>query len=127
VPFDVAMEEPDTRIIGPETEDHVPVWSDEDGIPAHWGFGESDIICVITLIRRRAGDDLECMAVQVEGVFTRVVVIEYDIDDLIPFENIRVRIFTVDCCICCIFTGCKSCEDCGDFRADVCYAIEKGT
>jgi hypothetical protein len=35
MPFYVAVEEPDARVVGAEAEDYVAVWTHEDGVAAH--------------------------------------------------------------------------------------------
>ena len=36
VPLNVAVEEPDTGVVGAEAQDKVAVWVDEDGVASHW-------------------------------------------------------------------------------------------
>jgi hypothetical protein len=40
LPFNVAMEEPNARVVGAEAEDSVAVWSHEDSVSPHRGFGK---------------------------------------------------------------------------------------
>jgi hypothetical protein len=76
LPFDVAVEEPDTGVIGAETQDDVPVWADEDGVAPHGCVGWGCVIGVCGVVEScvvvAAGNDLEGVAVEVEGVSTRM-------------------------------------------------------
>lgn len=75
LPFNVAMEEPDARVISPKSEHHVSIRSDEDDVSAHWHLWESDIVCIETLIVLRTGDELEVVTVKMEWMFAWVIVI----------------------------------------------------
>ena len=63
VPFKMAMEEPYTRVISSEAEDHISIWSDEDGIATHRDSRKCDIVGVVAFVICRADDDLEVMSV----------------------------------------------------------------
>lgn len=63
IPFKMAMEEPYTRVISFEAENHVSVWSDEDGIATHRDGRKCGIIGVVAFVIYRADDDLEVMSV----------------------------------------------------------------
>ena len=87
VPFNVAVEEPDARVIGSEPQDHVAVWADHEGIAAHGHLGEGLVVDIRTGLFGGADDGLESVAVEMEGVFAGVEVVEDDLDDLVLFED----------------------------------------
>lgn len=68
MPFDVAVEEPNTRVVGLESKNYVPVRSHEDSVPTHRRLGECgsirSVVCAGLFLRTR--NDLECVAVQME-------------------------------------------------------------
>ena len=67
----------------------------------------------------RAGDDLEDVAVQVEGVFAWVVVVEDYFDDLVLGEDEGVGVVSVDERVCCVGAGGKGGVESGDLRRNV--------
>ena len=70
VPLDVAVEEPDTRVVGAEAEDGVAVGVDEDGVATHGRCGEvrgSGGVVEAGFVLA-AVDDLEGVAVEMERV-----------------------------------------------------------
>ena len=73
-----------------------------------------------------AGDDLEGVAMKMEGVLSRVVVIENDFDDLILGEDEGVGVVAVDQGVCCVGAGGESCVESRDFGSDVCDVVEEG-
>lgn len=70
VPFNMAVEEPDSGIVGPETEHDVSVGTHEHGVPTHRGGGKVGVVVFIveTDFLVRAQDYLEGVAVEMEGV-----------------------------------------------------------
>ena len=86
MPFDVAVEQPDTWVVCSEPQDHVAVWSDHEGVAAHWYLREGLVVDISTSLFGRADDCLESVAVEMEGMFTRVVIVEDNLDDLVLFE-----------------------------------------
>jgi hypothetical protein len=70
VPFDVAVEEPHTRVVGAKSEDGVAVGVDEDRVAAHRGgrevFLDGGVVEAGFIVA--AMDDLESVAVEMEGV-----------------------------------------------------------
>lgn len=92
MPFDVAMEQPDAGIVCSEPQDHIAVWSDHEGIAAHWHLGEGLVVDISTSLFGRADDCLKRVAVEMEGMFTGVVVVEDDLDDLVLFEYERISV-----------------------------------
>ena len=89
VPLDVAVKQPHARVIGAKAQHDVAVGIHEDGVAAHgsggesFGFGRVVETCVVFA----AVDDLEGVAVEMEGVLSGVVVVEDDLDDLIVAED----------------------------------------
>lgn len=86
LPFKMAMEEPDARVVGHETENHVSVWSDEDGIATHGDSRECDVVGVVAFVICRAGDDLEVMSVKMERMLSWIEVVENNINNFILLQ-----------------------------------------
>ena len=76
VPLDVAVEEPDAGVVGLEAKHDVAGGVEDEGVAAHgdgWvgclgGVGGGEVAGVF----RRAGDGLEVVAMEMEGVFAGV-------------------------------------------------------
>lgn len=96
MPFDVAMEQPDTRVICSEPQDHVAVRSHHNGITAHWYLGEGFVVDIGTGLVGGPDDCLEGVAMEMEGMFTGVVIVEDNLDDLILFEYEGIGVGAVD-------------------------------
>ena len=77
VPFDVAVKECDARVIGLESKDCVAEPVNEERVPAHGDFGRwcrgYGVWCT-AVVSGRAGDHLELMGVEVEGVGSIIIV-----------------------------------------------------
>lgn len=77
VPLDVAVEEPDARVVRLEAQDKVARGRHDDGVAAHGHRREVGHVAGVPVARVvvAAVDDLERVPVQVEGVLARVVVV----------------------------------------------------
>lgn len=87
MPLDVAMEEPNPRVIGPEPEYDIPVRADEDGIPAHGKLREGLVADVHARLILAAHDGLEGVPVQMERMFTWIHAVEDDFDNLVLLKH----------------------------------------
>ena len=96
MPFDVAVKEPDAWVIGAEAQDDVAVGPDHEGVATHGNGGEGLVADVVTCIVGGAGNGLEVVPMQVEGVLACVLVVEDDVDDVAFGEDEGVSVGTVD-------------------------------
>ncbi len=135
VPFYVAVEEPDTGVVGAEAEDDVAVWVDHYGVAFHGCGGEGGgggggvgvgVGVVGAGVGGGADDGLEGVAVEVEGVFALVGVVEDDVDDVVVGEDEGVGVGAVDGGVGGCGAGGEGGEEGGDFGADVGYVVEEG-
>ena len=126
MPFDMAVEEPDPGIIGTEAEDDVAVWIYQDGISPHGDGRDGFVVDVRSCVRFTAHNGLEYMAVEMERVFTRIVIVEDYFNDLAFFEDKRICGFAIDGCVGGCDVGGKGSEQSGDFGADVGDVVEEG-
>jgi len=97
MPLYVTVEKPHSRIIRLEAQHDVPIWLDKHSIPSHrrlrvLGRGVAD---VGPGFFGGAVDELEGVAVKVEGVFARVVIIENELDGLVLLEDKGIRVGAV--------------------------------
>ena len=127
MPFDVAVEEPDARVVGAETEDDVAVGSDHEGVSTHGDFGEGLIVDVVARELLGADDGLEGVAVEMEGVLAWIVVVEDDFDNVVLFENVRVDVDAIDGGIAGCFARSMGGVETRYLRADVRHIVEKRT
>ena len=98
MPLDVAMVKPDSRVVGAESHDDVSVGADDPCIPFHGDGWQCCIRWIVVIAILLAADHaLEIVAVEMEGVFTWVVVVEDDFDDFVMLENEGVGIDAIDC------------------------------
>lgn len=72
MPFDMAVEKPNSRVVGLEAEDDVTIWAEDEGISSHWGCRVHGLAAVGgikgTGFFFRTGDGLESMTVEMKGV-----------------------------------------------------------
>ena len=115
------------RIVGAEAQDDIAIWLHHEGVPAHWHGWKSFVTNIIIGGLLRPDYGLECVAVQMEGVFARVHVVEDYLNDLVFLENEGVGIFTIDARVASRHTCGESAVKGGDFRANVGYVVEEGT
>lgn len=71
LPFDMAVEQPDSRVVTAESQNHITIRLDQYSVASHWNGGRHGSLfdCVTSSILFRAFDDLECMAVEMEWMF----------------------------------------------------------
>lgn len=127
VPFDVAVEEPDAGVVGAEAEHDVAVGVDEDGVAAHGRRREGGYVggVVEAGVVVAAVDYLEGVAVEMEGVFSGIVVVEDDFDDLVVAEDELVGVRAVYGGVGGVGAGGEDGVEGGYFRGDVCLAVEE--
>ena len=109
------MKHPNTGIIRHEPDNEVPLRRNDKSIPARRDARESGMVgrivgngvdAVVFVVEevfavgREAVDELEVVAVHVEGVGACVVVVEDEVYDLVVFEDEGVGAFAVDRRVC---------------------------
>jgi len=98
VPLDVAVEKPDSWIVCFEPQHDVPVRLYEHGIPPHRRLRvvSGGVAVVGPGFLGRTVGELEGVAVEVEWVFSGVVVVEDELDGLVLLEDEGVGVGAVD-------------------------------
>lgn len=97
VPFDVAVEEPHTRVVGAEAEDSVTRRTNKDGISTHGDLGKRDVGRVVEAsIVVGPSDHLEVVCVQVERMFSVVIIVDNQLDDFAVVEHEGIAVDAVD-------------------------------
>ncbi len=74
-PFDMAMEEPDARVIGPKSEDDVSVRVHKHRVPTHRHSWHGAVVRIRACFLFGAEGHLELVSMKMEGVFAGVVVV----------------------------------------------------
>ena len=125
VPLDVAMEEPNARIVRLVPHHHIPARIDLDDIASHRLGGEAALLAGVgTGVFGGAGDDLEVVAVEMHGVAAGVVVVDDDFDDLVGFGDEGVGVGAVDKGVGGGLAGREGGEEGGHFLLEVGYLVE---
>ena len=96
MPLDVAMKQPDTGVVRAETQHNVAIRIHHEGVSPHGNLGEGLIVRVKACVVIRTNDSLECMAVEMEGMFARVVVVDDDFDDIVLLEDKGIGVGAVN-------------------------------
>ena len=100
MPFDVTVKEPNAWVVGAETDNEIAKWCDKKGVATHWDFWEVGLGCVGGVEGAGAGEasgyGLKVVPVQVEGVFTRVEIVDDDFDNIIFGEHEGVCVTAID-------------------------------
>lgn len=117
MPFNVTMEQPDAWVLGAEAQHNVSIRTDEDGVSAHGHGGGSGGVggIVVAGFFVRSRNELEFVAVKMEGMFlrqisyvkdervkgaekiyARVVVVQDDFYDIAVAQDVGVRVSAVD-------------------------------
>lgn len=104
VEFGVAVEEPHTGVVGNEAEGDADAGIHDHSVTSHGRCGSTVETGPHGLVAC-AVDDLELMAVEMEGVGTGVVVVEIDFNDLAILDNLCINL-AVDLGILLICRGC---------------------
>jgi len=129
VPFDVAVEEPDTRVIGLEPEDKMAERIDHKSVSSHghpWRLSSvGRIVRASVWIGTHYG--LEYVTVKMKGMFPGVMAIEDDFDDIVLLEDERVGATTVDGDIVCGLTGGHEGIEGGNLWTDIGGIVEECT
>lgn len=113
------------RVIGSEAQDDVSHRPHHESVPSHWHCGESFVSHVLASIFSGANSGLECVAVEMEGMSARVVVVEYDLYNVVVLQDVGVRIDAIDGGVVGKVAGGKSGVEGRDFRGDICYVVEE--
>ena len=129
VPFDVAVEEPDARIVSFESEDEVALRVDGEGISPHGRLWEGSRIgrIVGTGIGLGACHGLESVAVEMEGVLAWVVAVEDEFDDVVLLEDECFGAAAIDGDVVCGVTGGHDGVKGRNLRTDIGGVVEEGT
>ena len=109
MPVNVAMEEPNARVIRHEADYEVALRGKDKSVPPRRGVGECFVIragvrnriAVQVVVEMRAigggaVDELEVVAVQVERMGSGVLVVEDDLNNVVVGQDSRVSKFTID-------------------------------
>ena len=83
--------------------------ADHEGVSSHGCGGKGLIADVVASVVVAARYGLESVAVEMEGVFAGVVVVDDDIDNVVLFQDEGVCVGAVDVGVCCRRSGCESC------------------
>ena len=83
-------------IVGLEAKDDVAIGLHLEDVAAHRRFGEGDVVGEGALLVLRAGDGLECVTVQMEGVLARIFAVEDDLDDLVFLQHQSIGVGPID-------------------------------
>lgn len=125
MPLNMTMKKPNPRVIRLEPQHHITVRIHHKRVPAHRYGGESFVHDIVSGVGLRAHDGLEVVAVEMEGVFTRVFIVDDYFDGLAFLEDEGVGVGAVDERG---HSGCGGREggiEGGDFGVDVGYVIEE--
>jgi hypothetical protein len=111
VPFDVAVEELDSGVVGNPTDGNGAVAGDLDGVATHGGSAGRSVVTV-----------------QVEGVRVAVVVVEGQFDDRVVGEHERVCVGAVDGWVVEVCgRGVHGCVEGGNFGCDVVDIVQSAS
>lgn len=123
-------EEPDSGVVGTETQDHMSVWSHKDSVSSHRCRGERSLCAVVRIERAclflRAGDKLKGMPVEMERVFSRIVIIKNDLYHLVVVKDEGTGVVTVDKRVSSIGPGREDSIKCRHLGGNVSDPVEEG-
>ena len=127
VPLDVAVEEPDARVVAAEAQHDVAVGAHPEGIAAHGYRREGGVgRIVVAAVLLAASDGLEVVAMEVEGMFAWVVVVQDDLNDLVVGEYKGICVDAIDGWVGGVIAGGDGGIEGGKPRTDVGDAVEEG-
>ena len=113
------------RVIGSEAQDDVSHRPDHEGVPSHGHGGERLLSHILARILSGASSGLESVAMEMEGMFACVIVVEDDFYNVVVLQDVGVGVDAVDGGVIGKVAGGKSGVECRDFRADVSYVVEE--
>lgn len=129
MPLDVAMEQPDSGVVGLEADGNVLLGGDEDSVTAG-GIRGVDVARVGTrsgvVLASAASDNLEDVTVEMEGVVTGIVVVDDDLDPLVVLDDHGVGVLSVDLGVGREVAGGQGGVQGGDLGHDVGDVVEGG-
>ncbi|KAH3662871.1 hypothetical protein OGATHE_004447 [Ogataea polymorpha] len=102
MPFNVAVEKPNTWIVGLESDHKVRVWVHVKNVSSHWVLRRSIwgrfVVRLRSIVRERwtSLDNLEHVTVQVERMLTGILVVEHNFDNFVLLKDKSVGVSTVD-------------------------------
>lgn len=131
----MAMEEPNTRVVGLESDDKVGLRVSVKSVSDHWLISWSVRRRFVVVDRVRSGlvvwttlDNLEDVTVQMERMLTSIVVVQDNLDNLVLLQDEGVCVGTIDGLlqgdgvVWCRKNGTKG----WNFRSDVGDVVEEG-
>lgn len=129
VPFNVAVEEPDTWIIGLEPEDKVAVRINGQGVSSHGIFWKLSCIGGVVGAGVWVGTryNLESMTVKMERVFPAIFAVKDKFDDIVFLEDECVGAAAVDGDVVCGLTSRHEGVEGGNLWTDICCVVEERT
>lgn len=106
-------------------------WTEDESIPTHrdcWILSLGGVRGVKqTTVVIRADNSLEVVTMKMEGMFTSVEVVDYDLDDLVFSEDEGVAVFAIDQRVHGVVTRCHGCVKGRNFLCCVGEVVEKCT
>jgi len=103
MPLDMTVEQRDAGVIGFKPDHCVPISVYEDSVSAHRGVWSVGLVVggdggwwAVIGTPGRAGDDLELVGVQMEGVGAPVVIGDEQVDDVAHLQDVGVCVVAVD-------------------------------
>lgn len=131
MPLDMAVKQPNTRVIGLEAQDDIAVGVEDEGISSHGDGGEGGGGNVGVLKGASfffgAVEGLEVVPVEMEGMTAWVDVVDDDFDDLVFFQDEAVRVGAVNGWVGGEGAGGEGRVEGWDFGVGVGYVVEEGT
>ena len=100
LPFDVTVKQPDAWIVSAEAKYYIAIRIDQDGISSHGSLWELDAAGVRSLMLRGSLDHLKVVAVKMEGMLSRIVVVQYNLNHLAFVEHKRIAIDAINFRVC---------------------------
>lgn len=105
----MAVKEPNTGVVGLESDHKIAIWIDEESVSPHGCGWERNIVGIEACIIFRTSNGLESVSVEMERVLPAIIVIENDIHDLIFLEDERMLVFAIDLWISGKIPGSENC------------------
>lgn len=98
MPVDMAVEEPDARVVGLESDHEVAQRSHHECVSPHWHCRKGRFIAgvPVALIFLRPNNSLEIMPMQMKRMLPGIIVIKDDLDDLIFFKDECIGVIAIN-------------------------------